>query len=436
MRPRHALLLAAVLAIGACRAGQKGQQEGEAETETPRAVPSVPGATTEAPAGKLLWGPEAVSSASRGADGLGAALGVGQVGIVWIEDRSPGADVFFARVAGQDVGQAISVTKGASSFPPMAVAWTGKEFALAWGDDRFRHIEIFVARVSYSGKLVLRPRRFTSTQSDEDEMPGVFSADSSQAPALAYYGGQLLMAWGGPGNAGRQQVYYTTLSKAGKPNFDPTPLTRGLSDAVGIRLVSYETGALLSYCVRGSEGNELYRLHLSGSPPGPAQPMKVEVSQYVPCSVKHALAGDGAVVLWAMRAQDEGGAVEDGLEGQLVDADGVFVGKSFEMPGVRLVKFPGKHRAPFDALELGGGKLAIAWIERVPDGSASLRLGVFDAAGNRLGEPFEVPTQADPTDPHLLGSGQPGSFVVTWLDRPLGSKLRRVFVAGVSFEIP
>ncbi len=436
MRPLRAAVLACVLGVVACRGAGKGQQEAEPAAGTHRAAPAAPAKAGEAPAGELLWGPEAVSSAQRSADGLAAALGVGQVGVVWIEEQSPGADVFFARVAGQDVGQAVPVTRGASSFPPMAMAWTGKEFALAWGDDRFRHIEIFVARVSYSGKLVLKPRRFTSTQGGDDSMAGVYSADSSQTPALAYYGGQLLMAWGGPGSAGRQQVYYTTLSRAGKPNFEPLPLTSGLTDAVGIRLLSYETGALLSYCVRGSDGNEMHRLHLSGSPPDPAQPMKVEQSLYIPCSVKHALAGDGAVVLWAMRQQDDGGAVEDRLAGQLVAADGSFVGKGLEMPGVRLVKFPGKHRAPFDALELGGGKLAVAWIERIPDGSASLRLGVFDAAGNRHGEPFDVPTQADPTDPHLMGSGQPGSFVVTWLDRPLGSTHRRVFVAGISFVLP
>jgi hypothetical protein len=361
-------------------------------------------------------------------------MGVGQVGIVWIEMESPGADVFFARVAGQEVGHAVAVTSGASSFPPTAVAWTGREFALAWGDDRFRHIEIFVARVSSTGSLVLRPRRFTSTQGADDAMAGVYSADSSQIPALAYYGGQLLIAWGGPGNAGRQQVYYTTLSRSGKPNFDPVALTSGVSDAVGIRLLSHETGALLSYCVRGADGSEMFRLRMSGSPPDPAPPAKVEQSLYVPCSVKHVRAGDGAIVLWARRDEDEGGAVEDRLSGQLVDAQGALVGKSFSLPDVRLVKFPGKHRAPFDALELGPGRLGVAWIERVPDGSALLRLGVFDAAGNRLGEPFDVPAQAGPTDPHLLGSGQPGSCVVTWLDRPVGSKTRRVYVAGVSFD--
>ncbi len=436
MRPARAALAACVLGLVACRGPDQGRTGPEPGPDSAPAASAPAVKPSQPSAGELLWGPEAVSGEERSADGLAAALGVGQVGVVWIEEQSPGADVFFARVAGQEIGQSVRVTSGASSFPPMAVAWTGKEFALAWGDDRFRHIEIFVARVSYGGKLVLRPRRFTTTQGGDDSMAGVYSADSSQTPALAYYGGQLLMAWGGPGSAGRQQVYYTTLSKAGKPNFDPLPLTSGLADAVGMRLLSYETGALLSYCVRGSDGSEMYRLHLSGSPPDPAQPMKVDRSLYVPCSVKHVLAGDGAVVLWAMRDQDEGGAVEDRLAGQLVAADGSFVGESFTMPDVRLVKFPGKHRAPFDALDLGGGKLAVAWIERIPDGSASLRLGVFDAAGNRHGEPFDVPSQADPTDPHVLESGQPGSYVVTWLDRPLGSTRRRVFVAGVSFVLP
>jgi len=434
LRTVRAILPGLVLAIAACRGGEKDRDQPREEAGSPRPSPVEQHEPEGPPAGRIVWGPEAVSGPSQSADGLAAAMGVGQVAIVWIEMGSPGADVFLARVAGQEVGQAVAVTRGASSFPPTAVAWTGKEFALAWGDDRYRHIEIFVARVSATGGLVLEPRRFTSTRSADDAMAGVYSADSSQSPALAYYGGQLLIAWGGPGSAGRQQVYYTTLSRAGKPNFDPEALTSGLSDAVGIRLLSYETGALLSYCVSGAEGNEMYRLHMSGSPPDPVPPMKVEESLYVPCSVKHVLAGDGALVLWAERDESEGGAVEDRLEAQLVDAQGAFVGSRFTLPDVRLVKFPGKHRAPFDALDLGGGRLAVAWIERVPDGSALLRLGVFDAAGNRLGEPFDVPVQAGPTDPHLLGSGQPGSYVVTWLDRPVGSKHRRVYVAGVSFS--
>jgi hypothetical protein len=430
----RALLPGLVLAIAACRGGDGTPDQPRHEAGTPQAPAAGEQQEAGPAAGRLVWGPEPVSDAARSADGLAAAMGVGQVGIAWIEMKSPGADVFFARVAGPEVGQAVPVTGGASSFPPTAVAWTGKEFALAWGDDRFRHIEIFVARVSSTGSLVLKPRRFTSTKRADDPMAGVYSADSSQTPALAYYGGQLLIAWGGPGNAGRQQVYYTTLSRAGKPNFQPVALTDGLSDAVGIRLLSHEDGALLSYCVRGADGNEMYRLHVSGSPPDPAPPARVDRSLYVPCSVKHVPAGDGAVVLWAARDEDEGGAVEDRLAGQVVDAQGAPVGVSFSLPDVRLVKFPGKHRAPFDALELGPGRLAVAWIERVPDGSALLRLGVFDAAGHPLGEPFDVPAQAGPTDPHLLGSGQPGSFLLTWLDRPVGSKNRRVYVAGVSFD--
>ena len=430
---RAAALLAALAWLVACRGGSRDGTGDEAREKEPLAAVVASGKPAAPPAGSLAWGPRAVSSTERPADGLAVALGVGQVGLVWIEELSPGADVYFSRVAGEDVGPPVAVTRGASSFPPTTVAWTGREFALAWGDDRFRHIEIFVARVSLSGKLALQPRRFTTTEAVDDPMAGAYAADSSQIPSLAYYGGQLLIAWGGPGEAGRQQVYYTTLSKAGKPNFDPVQLTGGLSDALGIRLLSYETGALLSYCVSGASGSEMYRLHMDGSPPAAGEPVKVEESLYIPCSVKHALAGEGAIALWAERQEDDGGAVEDRLRGRLVAADGTFVGGSFEVDGVRLVKFPGKHRAPFDALEIGGGRVAVAWIARVPDGSSSLRVGVFDVAGERVGEPFDVPAQAGPTDPHLVASGQQGTFVLAWLDRPAGSSLLRVYVTGVSF---
>jgi hypothetical protein len=382
----------------------------------------------------VIWGPVPLSDPARSADGVSTALGVGQAGIAWIEGKNPGADVFFARVAGGDVAGTVAVTRGASAYPPTAISWTGSEFALAWGDDRYRHVEIFVARVAYNGKLALAPRRFTQTLEVEDPLSGAFAADSSQSPTLAYYGGQVLLVWGGPGKAGRQQVYMTTISKAGKPSFDPTPLTSGLSNAVGMRLVSYEKGALLSYCVSSTGGAELYRVHLAGAPPEPAQPMRVATSTYVPCSGDHALAGEGSVIMWVRRDEDEGGAVEDHLVGQVLDGGGEFVGESIELPQVRLVKFPGKHHAPFDVLGIEGGLLAVAWVERVPDGSAALRVGVIDAAGRQPDLPFVVPTQAEPTDPHLVESGQPGSVLLAWLDRPIGSKLRRVYVAGIAFE--
>jgi hypothetical protein len=76
----------------------------------------------------------------------------------------------------------------------------------------------------------------------------------------------------------------------------------------------------------------------------------------------------------------------------------------------------------------------VAWIERIPDGSAALRVDVFDAEGAPLGAVLEVATQAEPTDPHLLPAGQPGSVLLAWLDRPIGSKLRRVYVAGLVLE--
>lgn len=428
-------VLVTVLALCSCRGGDRDESAGKETPPGPESAQAPPPAPAAPPsAGRLAWGPVPLSSSDHSADGISAALGVGQSAIVWIEEKDPGADVFFARIAGEGAEGSILVTRGASAYPPTAVEWTGKEFALAWGDDRYRHVEIFVARVSWNGKLALKPRRFTQTVSDGDESMGVFSADSSQNPAIAYYGGQLLTVWGGPGEAGRQQVYYTTVSKAGKPNFDPVSLTSGITDAVGMRLRSYEKGALLAYCVHGAAGNELYRLHLSGSPPDPAQSVRVSTSSYIPCSVDHAIAGDGSIVFWAQRDEDEGGALEDSLWGQLVAADGTFVGEGFELPGVRLVKFPGKHHSPFDVLELEVGRIGVAWVQREHDGSATLRIGVFDAAGHPHKATFSVPTQAEPQDPHLVPGGQPGSWVLAWLDRPLGSKLMRVYVAGLVFD--
>jgi len=438
LRPCLLAAAASLLALGSCGRGDRGKT-GAREPGAgvgPARPASIRPAAPPAQAGRVSWGPVAISSTDRRADGISTALGVGQAAAVWIEDASPGADVRFVSLGEEGAGEAVDVTAGASAFPPTAVEWSGREFALAWGDDRFRHIEVFVARVAWNGKTVMSPRRFTRTIVSGKDEAGVPAADSSQEPALAYYAGQLIMAWGGPGEGGRQQVYFTTISPSGTPGFDPLPLTSGPADAFGIRLESFEKGALISYCVMGSGSSDIYGLALAGSPPEPVQPLRLAASAYIPCSVDQVVGEGGSVALWVERREDPGGGIEDRLSGQALAASGEFEGGGFEIPGARIVKFPGKHHVPFDAIDIGGGRMAVAWIERGTDGGSSLRVGVFERAAP-IGASFTVPSQADPTDPHLVpsgGAGGAGGHVIVWLDRPLGSAISRVFAAGLEFD--
>ncbi len=420
--------LAALLA--GCSCSKKGDPAG-----APLAPPPVrPVARMTSPAlppmGTVAFGPRTVSDEGLDADGLSAALGVGQAAIVWIEQADPGADVRLARVAGATMLGVTQVTRGTSSYAPTAVAWTGKDFVLAWGDDRFRHIEIFVARVSDAGKVVLAARRLTDTEAGDGD-GGMASTDSSQSPALAYYDGQLIAAWGGPGPDGSQQAYHTTLSATGKPDFDPTPLTSGPSDTASIRLSSHEKGAVLTYCVRAVHGSELYMLLLAGTPPAPVQPLGVATSDYIPCSMDHVSSDTGSFMFWVRRDEDEGGGIEDVVVAQPILGTGAFDGAGVELAAVRPVKFPGKHRMPFDAMSLGSGRIAVAWVHREHDGSVSLKVGLFDESGSPLSVPLLVPTLGTPADPHLVGSGQPQMVLLAWLDRPAGSQDERVLVAGL-----
>jgi hypothetical protein len=428
-----ALLAASCGCRGHDRAGAGGDggapQAGGGQGPQPAQV----GAAAGGEAGvRLEWGPDRISDAERGASGLAASLGVGQVALVWLEDGDPGTDVHFSTISSGSASGPVAVTRDASAYPPAAVEWTGREFAVAWGDDRYRHVEIFVARVSAGGKVVSKPRRFTKTTPSREALDHVYAADSSQNPTLAYYGGQLIMAWGGPGRAGSQQVYLTTISGAGKPLYDPVPVTAGITDALRMRLESKDEGALLSYCVHGSGGFDLYSLELSGSPPEPTQPRRLATSGYTPCSVAHAVAGEGSIAFWVRRDEDEAGAIEDRVAGQVLDAAGGFVGPGLVLDGVRLVKFPGRHCSPFDVIGVGGGRVAVAWVHREHDGGSSLRVGLFDAAGSPVDAGLTIPAQADPTDPHVLPGGQPDSYVLAWLDRPVGMRGHRVYAAGLA----
>lgn len=424
-------MLAAVLPALGCRCGRTDEQGAEA-TERPEVDAPLPeGPERILPStGAVVWGPESLSSASRMADGLSAARGEGQAALVWIEQKDPGADVVMALLEPDGSSRKVGVTRGASSFAPTAVAWKDGGYTLAWGDDRYRHIEIFAARVSARAKVSLAPRRLTVTTPSDASSGGVFSADSSQTPTLVPYGDRLLAAWGGPGEKGRQQVYVTALATSGKPRLTPRTLTSGSTDAHSLSLAPVGEGAVLSYCVRTPAGSDMFLLPLAGMPPEPGAPVEVGTSAYVPCTLALATFGQRGVVFWAHREVEEG-VIEDGIAVRAIDADARFLAQARDVEGVNLMRFAGKHRAAFDVLGLDADRVALAWIQRDVQGRTSLRLALLAPSGELLTEPLVVETLFAPTDPHVVGSGRPGELLIAWMDREEGRRNLEVRAAHV-----
>lgn len=377
-----------------------------------------------------LWGPVQVSSGKHDVVGLGAATGVGQVGVLWLETKEAGSEVYFTRIAGSDKQGTLTISKEGSAYPPASAAWTGKEFALAWGDDRFRRIEVFVAKVSSTGKVTMKARQFTQTK--PANTGDLYDSDSSQEPALAYYGGNLLMVWGGPGDQGRQQVYHTTMSKAGKPIYSPYEITKGPFNHTGMNLVSMSEGASLHFCVRKGEENDIFRVLLTGTPPSvEVAAQKIAATTYSPCWSTEVAVGDKRALFWADRIESQG-VVQNPLNILGVKADGSF-GKKHEVEDVGLTKFPGKFRRAFDAAECGD-KAALVWVDQPPEEETELRASIFGLDGRSTCKPLQLESRINPTDPRILYSGQGMQYVVLWVDREMGGKTFSLFAAGV--EMP
>jgi hypothetical protein len=380
---------------------------------------------------KKIWGPLKLSSGEANVTGMSAATGVGQAGAMWIEVGQKGSEVYFTRITGGTKGQTIRMTKGASAFPPTSAAWTGKDFALAWGDDRFRRIEIFIARVSPVGKITLAPRQFTQTRPSKQS--DVYSSDSSQEPALACSGGNLLIIWGGPGDYGRQQIYHTTISKSGKPLYAPYEITKGPFDHSGLNLVSFEEGASIFFCALKGDINEIYRGVLSGAPPKIAsQPSKVAGTLYSPCQSQEVDTGENRVILWPEKKESES-LVTAGLSMAVILPTGEF-GSAAELESLHLIKFPGKFRRAFDAAG-AGGKVAVAWVDSPPGGEQGIKAGIYSDAGSCLCEPLPLEAQLIPTDPRMLYSGFGRQYVVLWVDRRPGGDSYTLEAEGIEIAI-
>jgi len=432
----HFALLGPVLAAAwimtaqGCRGGKEKKEatpEGES-VETRENVKIVQ--EEKKPCFKPVWGPVQVSSGKHDVMGLGAATAVGQVGVIWLETKESGSEAYFTRIAGSDKQGTLTISGGGSAYPPAAAAWTGRDFALAWGDDRFRRIEVFIARVSSTGKTTMKARQFTQTK--PAGTGDLYDSDSSQEPALAYYDGNLLMVWGGPGDKGRQQVYHTTISKSGKPIYSPYEITKGPYNHTGMNLVPMDDGASLHFCVRKGEENDIFRLLMTGTPPSIDQaPQKIAGTTYSPCWSTEVALGDKRALLWAERIEIQGVAANP-LNILGVMADGSF-DKSYEVEDAGLVKFPGKFRRAFDAAECGG-KVAVVWVDQPPEEETELRAGIFGLDGRTECRPLELESRIGPTDPRILYSGQGMQYVVLWVDREMGGKTFSLYAAGI--EMP
>jgi|GEM_PF-3260959 len=391
---------------------------------------------------KKIWGPVRISSTSATPYGLSGATGVGQVGVTWIEPSLYTSNVYFARISSEGTVQKIPVTKKASAYAPTDTAWTGRDFAIAWGDDRQRRIEIFTARVSPTGKISSGARQFTFTRPVKEG--DIYSSDSSKEPALLNYNENLLIVWGGPGDRGRQQMYHSIVSKKGKALYEPYELTKGPFDHGSFRLAPVDGGVAFLFCVNPGGENQIWRGIMEGIPPKVTSfPSMIAATKFFPCQpVEIPVAGKN-LIMWVEKAK-ESGLEQTGNIKIVSTLPSGELGAASTVNEVTIVNYRAKLNAgrPFDAVSTGK-HFAIAWTSpRTTQGEKieeekiqNIDVGIFSEAGEKLCEPYRVDAPGlFPDDPRILYSGFEKRFIIVWTDRLPGEIAFSVEVEGIEIS--
>ena len=75
-------------------------------------------------------------------------------GVVWTDTRDQdNEEIYFQRIAGDGtlIGDSVRVTSAPAESEVPSLVWSGSEFAVAWDDARFGHVEVFFARLDSEG---------------------------------------------------------------------------------------------------------------------------------------------------------------------------------------------------------------------------------------------------------------------------------------------
>lgn len=142
--------------------------------------------------------------------------------VVWQDDRDGNSEIYFARLApdGAITGPEVRVTDapGTSYFP--SITFTGREYGIAWSDERDHDWEIYFARLDATGHKLGPDVRVTKA-------PG-----ESGHPAIVWSGDAYRILWSdarGPSSDG--QIYAASLDASGRRMGDEIVLTDRAKDA-------------------------------------------------------------------------------------------------------------------------------------------------------------------------------------------------------------
>jgi len=170
-----------------------------------------------------------VAATSGAAMSPSLVWGPGEYGLAWVDTRDGNPEIYFARLdrSGLEVGDEIRITRDpARSTSPMLV-WTGREYGIAWEDDRDDPLgEIYFVRLDPSGARLGAETRLT------------FSPGDSTDPFVAWTGDGYGIAWrDSRDNNGAGEIYFMRLDSSGSKIAGDMRVTVTTEDSLYPRLV-------------------------------------------------------------------------------------------------------------------------------------------------------------------------------------------------------
>jgi putative metal-binding protein len=136
-----------------------------------------------------------------GVFGRAIAAGDGTFGIAWSDNRNGDTEIYFARFSSEGIklGPELRVTNSAGASIDPAIAWSGSEWGIVWGDTRTGNEEIWFARIDATGVKVGSDFQVTNA-------PG-----HSRTPSIVWAGGKYGIAWSDDRETVNDEIYFTVL---------------------------------------------------------------------------------------------------------------------------------------------------------------------------------------------------------------------------------
>lgn len=234
-----------------------------------------------------------VTSAPESSQSPSVVWAGSEYGVAWNDNRDGGWDIYFARLAesGERIGREVHVTSSESDSRGASLVWTGREYGLAWSDDRDGNSEIYFTRLSETGDRI------------GDEVRVTRAADDSLYPSLVWTGSEYGIAWSDSRDSILPETYFARLTVTGEKIGDDVRIRRRMGGCFHPSLAW--TG--IEYGIAWERSDEILFTRLSGAgdPVGTSEVWSISTAGP---SRKPSLAWTGSEygVIWADRRHDEG----------------------------------------------------------------------------------------------------------------------------------